>query len=45
MAQELIKGETGVFEGTAYSYWTGLASTSTVADITGATIKTYIKRN
>jgi hypothetical protein len=42
---EIVKGETATFEGTAYSYWTGVASTSTVADITGATIKTYIKRN
>lgn len=45
MAMEIVKGETATFEGTAYSYWTGVAATSTIADITGATIKTLIKRN
>lgn len=42
---EIVKGETAIFSGVAYSYWSGVASTSTLADITGSTIKTYIKKN
>jgi hypothetical protein len=42
---EIVKGETGSFESVVYSYWSGSASTSTIADVTGATIKCYIKRN
>lgn len=42
---EIIKGETASLESTVYSYWSGTASSSTIADITGSTIKCYIKRN
>lgn len=40
---DIIKGSSVTDLFTVYSYWTGTASTSTIADITGATIKLYVK--
>ncbi|HQQ81947.1 MAG TPA: hypothetical protein PK059_02100 [Cyclobacteriaceae bacterium] len=42
---EIVKGSTVVISSTVYSTWTGQASTSTVADITGATINAYFKNS
>lgn len=40
---EMIKGETKLIRGTVYSDWTGLVTTSTLANLTGATTKGYLK--
>lgn len=40
----IIKGSTAVLQFTTYSYWSGDPATSTVANITGATIKAFIKQ-
>lgn len=42
---EIVKGETASISGTVYSYWTGIASTSTIADVTGGTVTCIVKRN
>lgn len=40
---DMIKGETKKFRARVYSDWTGLAATSTKANLTGATTKGYFK--
>lgn len=45
MAIEIIKGRTATLSGVVYSTWTGYASTSTVADISGGTVKAYFKNS
>jgi hypothetical protein len=40
---ELIKGQSAKVQATVYSYWSGQAATSVLANLVGATIKTYIK--
>lgn len=40
---ELIKGATAELRATAYAIWTGLVTTSTPANVTGATIKGIFK--
>lgn len=40
----MIKGRDAVLEFTVYSKWTGQASTSTPANLAGASIKCYIKK-
>ncbi len=40
----IIRGRTAVIECTVYDEWTGQASSSTPANITGATVKAFIKK-
>jgi hypothetical protein len=42
---QTVKGATDKIVCTVYSVWTGSPSTSTVQDITGATIKGYFKNS
>ena len=42
---EIVKGETASIDGTVYSNWTGVASTSTVANVTGGAVSCLVKRN
>jgi len=42
---EIVKGESATIESTTYSYWSGEAASSTIADITGGTVKFMLKRN
>lgn len=42
---EIVKGETASIDGTVYSYWSGVASTSTVANVTGGAVSCLVKRN
>jgi large exoprotein involved in heme utilization and adhesion len=42
---EIVKGESASINGTVYSYWSGVASTSTIADVTGGSVSCLIKRN
>lgn len=40
---DIIKGQSVSIISTVYSNWTGNPATSTIADITGSTIKMYVK--
>lgn len=42
---EIVKGSSASIDGTVYSYWSGVAATSTVADVTGGSVTCLIKRN
>lgn len=41
---DIIKGQTQKIRLTIYSYWSGQESTSTLANLTGATVKAFFKR-
>lgn len=41
---DIIKGATNKLSHTIYSVWTGQAATSTKANLTGGTVKTYFKQ-
>lgn len=40
---EIIKGQTAEIRCTVYSFWSGQPATSTLANLTGATINAYFK--
>jgi leucyl aminopeptidase (aminopeptidase T) len=40
---DIVKGSSVKVVGTVYSDWTGTVATSTVADLTGGTIKMFVK--
>lgn len=44
MEIHIERGRDATIECTVYSLWTGQASSSVVANITGATVKAYIKK-